>query len=62
MNKQFRTIKIWNETWRTLRMIAAITDESLVALIDGMAREKLAQKQDAQRYEAEYRAQAPGQD
>lgn len=41
MSEDFTTIKIWAKTRRTLRLIAAITDESLVALIDRMARAEL---------------------
>ena len=62
MSKQFRTIKIWSETWRLARQIVAITDESLVVLFDRVLRAELARKQESQRYEAEYRAQAPGQE
>lgn len=62
MSKQFRTMKIWSETWRLARQIVAITDESLVVLFDRVLRAEMARQQEAQRYEAEYRAQTPGQD
>jgi hypothetical protein len=62
MSEDFITIKVHAKTRHTLRMIAAITDERLVALIDRLANAELSRKQEAQRYEAEYRAQAPGQD
>jgi group I intron endonuclease len=60
--EQFRTMKIWSETWNFARQIAAITGESLVALLDRLANAELTRVQEAQRYEAEYRAQTPGQE
>ena len=39
--KQFTTIKIWVDTRRKLRQIAALTDKNMVEVIDELAREKL---------------------
>lgn len=41
MKEDFTTIKIWSKTRRTLRLIAAATDESLVALIERLARDEV---------------------
>lgn len=39
-NPQYQVVRIWKTTHRILRQIAAQTDESLVELLDRMAREE----------------------
>ncbi|NIR50849.1 hypothetical protein GWN42_20425 [candidate division KSB1 bacterium] len=39
--KQFTTIKIWIETRRKLRQIAALTDRNMVEVIDDLATKDL---------------------
>lgn len=39
--KQFTTIKIWVETRRKLRQIAALTDKNMVDVIDELATKDL---------------------
>ncbi len=38
---QYINIKVWLETRRKLRQIAALTDKNMVEVIDELAREKL---------------------
>ena len=33
---EFRTIKIWKDTWRKLRILAGLTDRSLVQTMDDL--------------------------
>lgn len=39
--KDFRTIKVWTTTWRKTRMLAALTDMSMVAILDELVEREL---------------------
>ena len=43
---EFRTIKIWKITWRKLRVLAGLTDRSLVKTMDDLVTAALAQVKD----------------
>ena len=38
----FTTMKIWTETLRRLKLVAALSGESVVALLDRLSRDELA--------------------
>lgn len=40
-NEPYGTTRIWKKTLRKLRLLAALLDTSIVALIDQLAEEKL---------------------
>jgi len=40
-SEQFITIKIWTETRRKLRQIAALSDKNMVEVVDKLATEEL---------------------
>ncbi len=46
MSELFTTIKIWAKTRRLLRQIAALTDESMVEVLDRLAVAELQRIQD----------------
>lgn len=48
MKHEFTTIKVWTETRKLLRLIAAMTDESLVVVLQRLATVELARLQNKQ--------------
>jgi len=49
---QYQALRIWKTTHRILRQVAAQTDESLVLLIDRLAREEQQRLQQKDRQDA----------
>lgn len=43
--ERYQVLRIWKTTHRLLRQIAALTDESLVELLERMAREEYQRRQ-----------------
>jgi hypothetical protein len=40
-NKQYTTVAIWEDSRRKLRMLSALTDESITSIVDRLASEEL---------------------
>jgi len=34
MEKEFRTIRVWKKTWQKLRLLAALTSQTMVKTLD----------------------------
>lgn len=41
MKKEFRTIRVWKKTWRKLRLLAALTNQTMVKVLDNLVNQGL---------------------
>ena len=48
---KYVTARIWVQTLRTLKLIAALTNESMVKAMDRLARQELARLKEAEKQE-----------
>jgi len=41
MKKEFRTIRVWKKTWQKLRLLAALTNQTMVKALDNLVDKEL---------------------